>query len=174
VRPPLEAGDSARFERGLLIHRLLQFLPALAPERRKAACASFLVRRAFGLGESEQREIGEEVLAVLTMPDLADLYGIHSRAEVPVIGQVGKLVISGQVDRLALAADLVTVADYKTNRRPPADESQVVPGILRQMACYRALLRSVYPERRVRSVLIWTDGPKVMILQDKRLDLWAP
>jgi ATP-dependent helicase/nuclease subunit A len=174
VRPPLEAGDSSRFERGLLIHRLLQLLPALTPERRKAACASFLVRRAFGLKESEQREIGEEVLAVLAMPDLADLYGIHSRAEVPVIGQVGKLVISGQVDRLAVAADVVTVADYKTNRRPPEDEGQVAPGILRQMACYRALLRSVYPERRVRSVLIWTDGPRVMILKDKILDRWAP
>ncbi|MFO0996878.1 MAG: double-strand break repair helicase AddA [Alphaproteobacteria bacterium] len=174
VRAPLEGGDSARFERGLIIHRLLQFLPDMAPEARAAAAARFLARRVFGLSPAEQSSIGREVLAVLAAPELSDLFGEHSRAEVPLIGRAGHLVISGQVDRLAVTGGTVTVADYKTNRRPPEAQDQVAPGILRQMACYRSLLREVYPGTPVRAVLIWTDGPKVMILSDKLLERWAP
>ncbi len=66
------------------------------------------------------------------------------------------------------------VADYKTNRPPPARATDVAPLYLRQMAAYRAALRAVYPDRRVRCVLLWTDGPRSMPLDDALLDPFAP
>jgi ATP-dependent helicase/nuclease subunit A len=38
------------------------------------------------------------------------------------------------------------------------------------MAAYRALLRTLYPKKAVRTALLWTDGPRLMPLPDKLLD----
>ena len=48
------------------------------------------------------------------------------------------------------------------------------PGYLRQMAAYRTLLRRIYPDRPVRCLLLWTQGPRAMALDDALLDRWAP
>ncbi len=49
------------------------------------------------------------------------------------------------MDRLAVLADRVLVADYKTNRRPPAELADTPVMYLRQMAAYRAVLRAIFP-----------------------------
>ncbi|MCH7865232.1 MAG: double-strand break repair helicase AddA [Proteobacteria bacterium] len=178
VISPLGPDEGARFKRGNLIHRLLQSLPDLAPEDRDAAARAFLARPAHGLGAEELDAIVAETLGVLTHPDHADLFGPGSLAEVPITGTVGgpegPKVISGQLDRLLVSADAVTVIDYKTNRPPPETEDGVAPQYLRQMAAYRELLRGIYPGLPVRSVLLWTVGPKLMLLSDRILDASAP
>jgi len=171
------ADDGARFKRGRLIHSLLQSLPELAAEARPAALAAYLALPAHELTAAQQTEIGGEVLAVLEHPDFKALFGPGSRAEVPVVGDVGTIepcVISGQVDRLLITDDEVTVIDFKTNRPPPRDQSEVAGVYLRQMAAYRAALRRIYPERRITAVLLWTDGPRLMRLDDEVLDPHAP
>jgi ATP-dependent helicase/nuclease subunit A len=153
-----------------LIHRLMQTLPDLAPPLRAAAAARFLGRPAWGLAFAEQAAIAAEVAAVLADAQFAPLFGPGSQAEVPVVGLVGDRVVSGQVDRLVVTDDAVLIVDYKTDRPPPADASGVPPGYLRQMAAYRAGLACVYPGRTVRCALLWTDGPRMMGLDSKRLD----
>jgi ATP-dependent helicase/nuclease subunit A len=113
-------------------------------------------------------------MAVLEAPEHAALFGPGSVAEVPVTGVIGDQVISGQVDRLCVTADTVTILDYKTNRPPPSELGAVAPLYLRQMAAYRAVLRKVYPGRVVRAVLLWTDGPRLMVLPDEALDRHQP
>jgi ATP-dependent helicase/nuclease subunit A len=50
-----------------------------------------------------------------------------------------------------------------------------VPDIyLGQMAAYREALRRIYPDRPVRCVLLWTDGPRAMPLSDELLDRHVP
>jgi len=78
------------------------------------------------------------------------------------------------VDRLAVLADRVVVADYKTSRLPPARAEDVPVLYLRQMAAYRALLRALYPGRAVDCVLVWTNAVQVMMLPDALLDSHAP
>ena len=103
---------------------------------------------------------------MLALPELAPLFGPDSRAEVPLAGVVGEQAIFGQVDRLAVTAREVLLIDYKTNRTPPATAALVPPAYLRQMAAYRALLQAIYPTRAVRCALLWTDGPRLMALDD--------
>ena len=43
-----------------------------------------------------------ETLAVMALPDAVALFGPGSRAEVALSGQVGQLLVAGQVDRLAV------------------------------------------------------------------------
>ena len=148
----------------------MQILPDLDPPLRPAAAARFLGRPGWGLSFAQQAELAGEVMAILDHPDFAPLFGPSSRAEVPVVGQVGERILSGQIDRLLVTDREVVVVDYKTNRPPPRDVAAVAPVYLKQMAAYRAALACVYPGRIIRCVLLWTDVPTLMPLESRLLD----
>jgi ATP-dependent helicase/nuclease subunit A len=160
-----------RFARGLAVHALLQHLPELPEDGRAAAAERFASRPALKLDEPGR--LAQAALRVLADPELAALFGPGSRAEQPVSGLVADHVVTGQVDRLAILPDRVLVADYKTGL-PPADIARTPPRYLRQMAAYRSVLMKLYPERDVRCVLIWTDGPQIAVLPQPLLDRHAP
>ncbi|WP_247877931.1 double-strand break repair helicase AddA [Azospirillum sp. TSO22-1] len=164
VRSPLGADDGERFQRGILVHRLLQTLPDLDPTLRESACRRFLARSAHRLTAGQQDEIASETMAVLTAPEFRDLFAPGSRAEVPVVGVVQGRALSGQIDRLAITEEAVWVVDYKTNRPPPRRVEDVPPVYVQQLAAYRAAVAAIYPDRTVRCVLLWTDGPFLMEL----------
>jgi ATP-dependent helicase/nuclease subunit A len=174
VRSPLGQDGGARFQRGLLIHRLLQTLPELAPGERADACRRFLSQPTHGLDGAAQTEIAAETLAVLDAPEFAPLFGPGSLAETSIAGIVGEQAIAGQVDRLLVTDDSVTIIDFKSNRPPPASPAEVAALYLRQMAAYRAVLREIYPNRPVLCALLWTDGPTLMHLDDAAMDRYAP
>ncbi len=69
-----------------------------------------------GFPDDQAAAVADEVLGVMTHPDLAPLFGPGSRAEVPLTGVIGDAVIGGLVDRLMVGADRVLIADFKTNR----------------------------------------------------------
>lgn len=174
VASPLDGDAGARFQRGLLVHRLLQMLPDVRQDRRAAAARRYLALSVHGLDGDAKRAIAAEVMAVMADPGIAPLFGPDSRAEVPITGviagQKGPEAVSGQVDRLVVREHEVIVIDYKTNRPPPARQADVAEAYLRQMAAYRAVLRKIWPDRPIRCVLLWTDGPRTMSLDDTRLD----
>jgi ATP-dependent helicase/nuclease subunit A len=171
ARSPLAAGDAARFGRGLAMHALLQHLPDMPVAQRWAAALGY-ARLQSGVGDAQS--LAAEALAVIDMPELTGLFGAGSRAEQPVSGVVADLVVSGVVDRLSVMADRVLIADYKTNRGAPARVEDVPLLYLRQMAAYRAVLAMLYPDRPVVCVLIWTEGPRIMVLPQAVLDAHAP
>jgi ATP-dependent helicase/nuclease subunit A len=174
AQSPLGTDDGMRFRRGLLIHRLLQTLPDLEPAARPAAAARYLARAGREVSDDGRAEIVAEALAVLDHPDFAPVFAPGSRAEVAVAGTVGTVAFSGQIDRLAVDAGNVLIVDYKSNRPPPATAERVSPVYLRQMAAYRALLRSIYPGMPVRCALLWTETPRLMPLPDTLLDRYEP
>ncbi|MDP9096459.1 MAG: PD-(D/E)XK nuclease family protein, partial [Pseudomonadota bacterium] len=122
----------------------------------------------------DARRLADETLAVLRHPELADLFGPHSRAEQPITGLVGRSVITGKVDRLAVLPNRVLLADYKTGRDAPADVAATPVLYLRQLASYRAVLQAIYPDRPVNCLLVWTHGPAVVALPSALLDAHAP
>jgi ATP-dependent helicase/nuclease subunit A len=74
--------------------------------------------------------------------------------------------VPGQIDRLAVTESEVLIADYKTNRPAPTRIADVPPAYVRQLALYRALLQKVYPAKKVRAALLWTETPELMELSD--------
>jgi ATP-dependent helicase/nuclease subunit A len=172
--PLLRVRSDVRFRRGHLMHALLQHLPDLPAEHWAAAAEAFLRRSGNELNRDAMPGLLEEVLRVLRAPELAELFGPGSRAEVPLTGVVAGQVIGGLVDRLAYGEGTVVLADYKTNRIPPAGPAEVPRLYLRQMAAYRALLGAAFPRRTIRCLLIWTVDTCVMHLPDPLLDQYAP
>ncbi|MEX2454878.1 MAG: 3'-5' exonuclease, partial [Rhodospirillaceae bacterium] len=173
-RSPLGEDLGAAFQRGLLVHRLLQMLPDVPAGRRRAAADAYLRRPVHGLDAERIGSLLDETFAVLDHPDHADLFGPGSRTEAPVAGIVGGVAISGRIDRIVVGRETVKILDFKTNRPPPAEVGNVSAVYLRQMAAYRALLAKIYPDRTVECLLLWTDGPRLMPLPAKLLDVHAP
>lgn len=162
--------DKGRFHRGRLIHRLLEIIPELEAGRRKEAVLHYLGQPAFELDKTDIETIMEQVLSIVSDQQFEMVFGPDSRAEVPIVGMVGTTPISGQVDRLVVYKDEILIVDYKTNRPPPGHVKEVSLLYRRQMAAYRAVLRDIYPEHRLRCLLLWTDVPKLMELPDNLLD----
>ncbi len=163
----LAAGN--RFLRGTLTHALLEHLPSLPENLRAEAAAAFVEKRSIGLTKKARTSIVKETLAILTRPEFKDLFSVTSRAEVPIVatlprpsGRGPALKLSGQIDRLTVTEREVLIVDYKTNRPPPLNPENVAPAYLYQLAAYVLALQEIYPGKRVRAALLWTDGPRLM------------
>ncbi|PST17538.1 double-strand break repair helicase AddA [Mesorhizobium plurifarium] len=160
--------------RGAILHRLLQVLPSISPSERLAAAERYLSRSMPRWPEAERRALAGTVMDVLGHAELQPLFGEHSRAEVSVMGTLKlgsrEFAVSGRIDRLAVSGDMVTIADYKTNREIPASPDEIAPVYRNQLAIYRELLKPLYPGKRFRCVLIFTEGPAIRVLPESMLD----
>ncbi|MTW18206.1 double-strand break repair helicase AddA [Rhodoplanes serenus] len=158
--------------RGRLVHRLLQSLPDVVPARRAEAAAAMLARNAPALDGAARDRLAAETLAIVDDPRFALLFGPDSRAEVPIVGRLvrrdGSLfAVSGQVDRLVVTPEAVLIADFKTDRTPPRRAAEAPAGYVAQLALYAAVLAQVWPDRPVRTVLVWTETAVPMELSER-------
>ena len=175
VRSPLTKAGSppGQFGRGNIIHKLLQFLPDIHPEKRRSAAQTFLQAQSL-LDDALCKEIETEVFNVLDCPDFAHFFNPGSRAEVSLGGKASVLpdtiILNGQIDRLYVDEKNVWILDYKSNRPPPKNIDGISQIYIRQMAAYRALACDLYPDKKIICALLWTDGPRLMVLPDEKLD----
>jgi len=158
----LAAARRRALQRGTLVHRLLQALPDIAPERRREAAEDFVARNAAEWTADERGALVARSLGLIAHPSFANLFAAGSRAEVPIIGELARpgrppLMVSGQIDRLVVSADEVLIADFKTNESPPESATKIPAGYIRQMALYAAVMGQLYPAKRVRAALVWTE-----------------
>ncbi|MGD9828570.1 MAG: double-strand break repair helicase AddA [Hyphomicrobiaceae bacterium] len=174
---PHELARENRFLRGTLSHALLQHLPALPQADWRHAATAFVDRRGRALRPRARKSIVDEVLAVLSDPALAALFGPDSRAEVAIVAEIqppsgkgGALRIFGQLDRLALVDGCALIVDYKTNRPPPLRPEATPEAYLLQMAAYRLAVAKIFEVSRVRAAILWTDGARMMELPEALLD----
>lgn len=170
---PAKAREAA-FRKGNLVHALLQFLPDHPAGAWERLATDWLARPASGLSTQEAAQLAAQIVAVLRMPELVDLFTPHARAEQRLAGIAGGQVIVGQVDRMCVLPDRVVVCDYKSGRHAPRTVEQTPVLYLRQMAAYRALLQGLWPDRQVVCVLVWTELPRADRLPDHLLDQHAP
>lgn len=173
--PPPGPELRAAAERGRLLHKLFERLPAVAPEARAGAAARWL-ERAGGVTDAAVREaLVDDALRVIEHPDHAALFGADSLAEAPIAAVVGDgMVIAGTVDRLLVEPERVRVIDFKTMRRAPSGIDAVPVPHIRQMAAYVAALSVIFPERRIEAGLLYTAGPRLLILPDDLLAAHKP
>ena len=163
--------DSERLLVGRLTHSLLQRLPDTPPERRLDAARKFLaLRGAHARGGAARaartrRARGDRgcVARGLVRTALGAGGGDRRAAR----GARGEISVTGRIDRLAETEDEVIVADFKTGapRHPPTRAQ------LRQLAIYRAATTRLYPGKRIRCVLIFTETASVEEPQAAELDV---
>lgn len=161
------------YRRGRILHRLLELLPRVAPDRRLAAADRILASSAEAFSAEIRAAMRAEAMRVLEDPAFAAAFAPGSLAEVAISGRPAGatgVTISGQIDRLAVTAKQILVIDFKTNRPPPKAIEDVAPAYIAQLAAYRALLRAIYPGRAILSALLWTFDARLMAVPDEMLD----
>lgn len=152
-----------RFQRGNLTHMLLQILPDIPVEHWDDAAMRYLSQKNHNIETHIQKDIWRETKAVLTHPDFTSIFGEGSQAEVAISGILSDGTrINGQIDRLLITDDEILIVDYKTNRPPPLDVKDVSTQYRKQLAAYADIMAQIYPNRTVRTALLWTDGPRLM------------
>src|SRR6185437_2705755 len=128
---------------------------------------NFLRRNTSDWTDGEREALAIKVLGLIGDPQFAAVFADGSRAEVPIVGWLDRpggapVLVSGQIDRLAITDDEVLIVDLKTNQSPPETAAEAPSAYVRQLALYRALLARLYPQRAIRTALLWTEAPELM------------
>ncbi len=161
VSPLTIRDDSHFFKRGSIIHKLLQIIPDILAENRRSFIAEFLKHKA---PEFDAEEITAEVMNLLDNNEFGGVFGANSKAEVPIMGEINGKIVSGQIDRLIINQDNIIVVDFKTNRRPPQNAADIPEVYRSQLGAYKALLQKIYPDKEVKTFILWTNTAQIMPL----------
>ncbi|RZS82508.1 DNA helicase/exodeoxyribonuclease V subunit A [Phyllobacterium myrsinacearum] len=157
---------SFAIRRGTVIHALLQTLPNLPADQRRAAAGWYLSRAAFDWTPEEIESALQSAFAVMDDQRFAPVFAPGSLAEIAVMGTLhlrGKdHAVSGVIDRLAVSENRVLIVDYKTNRPAPRSLKEVPDAYVAQLALYRQLLEPLYPGKSVEAALLFTEGPHLI------------
>jgi ATP-dependent helicase/nuclease subunit A len=135
---------------------------------------SYVTARAPRLPRDLHEAVVANALGVLDHPGLKPLFGPGSRPEAPIAGRVltskGEIMVSGQIDRMAVLDHEVLVADFKTTARAPKFGEGPPRSYVAQLALYRTLLQEIYPDKRIRAFLVWAAGPVIHELMEPELE----
>lgn len=166
--------------RGEIIHLLLERLPAIRRDDRRAEAERLTVDAvAASPGVELEAEACDEMiktaLGIIEIPDFAHLFASGSRAEVPIAAALppeameGGIHMSGRIDRLVVRGEDVLVIDYKTDLRIPETPEAAPERYVAQLAAYRAALERIFPEKEVRAFILWTGAPSLMEIPEASL-----
>ncbi|KAG1713747.1 ATP-dependent helicase/nuclease subunit A [Nymphon striatum] len=157
---------------GRLVHLLLETLPNVDPTKWKTT-AQTLIKNQPDVGLiPDHNTLIDEAIATLTAPNLAWLW-TDGLAEVPISATLPSLDdrrIFGIIDRLIITETDVIAVDYKTNRAVPQLPKETPNGLARQMGAYRDALGQIYPNHRIRTLLLWTKTNTTTELSNATLD----
>ncbi len=172
AQPPAGPAAQRAAARGQALHTLFERLPSVPTAERRTAALAWARMAAPNL---DAAELADTVIGILDDPRFAAVFADGALAEAPIAALVGDTVIAGTVDRLLVTEDSISVIDFKTGRRVPADASGVDVYHLKQMAAYVAALERVFPGRPVNAALLYTEGPVLIDLPNALLaELAAP
>ncbi|MEO0327158.1 MAG: double-strand break repair helicase AddA [Pseudomonadota bacterium] len=161
-------------KRGTYIHKLLQYLPGLEPATYRETALAYLERQAPNWSISARESVLLSVLGILEAKEFAHFFSTGSKAEIAIAGklvtQSGVRMISGQIDRLCVSENSVTVLDYKTNRDVPDSPQNAPVEYITQLSLYRELVQQIYPDRNVECALLWTNVPQLMVIPNALMD----
>lgn len=172
--PPPSPAMLEAARRGTLLHALFERLPAIVADRREATALHWLEHSA-GLADADARvRLAADACAIIDDPAFADVFGPDALAEAPIAAVVDGRVVAGTVDRLLVTDSRVRIVDFKTGRRVPGGLEAVPQHHLRQMAAYAAALRVIFPQAAIDAALLYTSGPRLIVLPPDLLHRHKP
>ena len=150
---------------GTVLHKLLELLPLIQEQEREAAARSICDGMVETALAGEAGPLIENALALIRDPSLAGIFAEDALCEAAFSAHVptlGDAPVFGTIDRLVVGADDVLVIDYKSNRSVPESPEQIPEGILRQLGAYAAAMAQIYPGRKIRTAILWTEARRLM------------
>jgi ATP-dependent helicase/nuclease subunit A len=149
-----ESPGSPEREQGILLHRLLQLLPALPVHEREQAA----LNRMGHLAPGDAQHHWNMLRQCLENRDLQWLWSEDGLAEVPITGIVEGTLVESRIDRMWKKDGLIRIVDFKTGA-PPAQAPEAYQRQLRQ---YAVLVSRAWPGHRLELYLLWTEACQLM------------
>ena len=156
-------------QRGLLIHRLLQYMTEQDDEPMDALCRR--VAAEFGLNSQSAilTDCHNECRILLEKPELKALFKADNEVEffneIPIIYPLDGQTVHGIVDRLRLDANEVWIIDYKSHR---VDDTHALAELTthyqQQMYYYSEGVQRIWPAHKVRTMLLFTHSANLFEL----------
>lgn len=144
---------------GIFMHELLDSLSNFAPEARlqvalRKAETSLLAHspREAPIGTARLVALAQKMVRFMAEPEFAPLFGAAALSEFGISGIVGARPVVGQIDKLLVTDDALWLVDFKSGH-PHGDH--VPQSYVLQMALYAALLRDIYPDKKMQVEIIW-------------------
>jgi ATP-dependent helicase/nuclease subunit A len=151
--------------RGTILHKLLEVLPEVPPANRRDKAQSILAK----YSREDGTQLIDIAIHIIENPDFGHIFGTNSQAEVPIAETVDGKVMLGKVDRIVVGDREILIIDYKTERRPATDVTQIPLTHLKQMLAYKHVLQRIYPTYHVQCAFLWTETMNLMYLPDSLL-----
>ena len=154
------AGADAR-ARGVRIHRILELLTG--------DCDVTIIARLVALlgadwEASEQASVTAHVASLLAQQRW--IWALPSHAEVTICGTLTigdqEIAVNGQIDRLVETPEAWVILDYKTGSHVPKTAADISENYRLQLKTYQALVAKLYPDKPVRTAILWTAAPLLM------------
>ncbi|MFV0431543.1 MAG: double-strand break repair helicase AddA [Alphaproteobacteria bacterium] len=165
ARSPLDNINLGRlFNRGLIIHKLLELLPQSDKKDWHMIAQHYLSQKNWQLSPSQQKQVEQEIMTVLNHPDFTEVFHPDALVEVPISGIIDDNIVSGRIDRLLIKDDEILLIDFKTNRKPPQKVEDIPSIYIKQLNIYKKLLSDIWPNKPIKSALLWTDSCQLMVL----------
>jgi ATP-dependent helicase/nuclease subunit A len=166
--------NTIAIQRGNATHKLLEILPDVPVDSRPALARDYLEKTCPTLSFKQQGKIIDEVFGIFTNEAFKPLFEGEAQTEVSLAGRLdiksAGMLVTGQIDRLVVGDETVTILDYKTNRIVPNSPQEAPEEYITQLALYRELVARIYKSKRIISALLWTQTPELMVIPDEMLD----
>lgn len=154
---------SEKVNRGILVHKLLQYLPAIESEKQRKIASEFITKNV--KDANEQAEILTSVFNCLENEELKPFFGQNSKAEVEISNAPQTI----RLDRLFIDKETIWFIDYKSTQNVPHTINDINESIITQMQGYFERLCEIYPLKTVKCKLIYTHTMRHFTLDETHL-----
>lgn len=150
---------------GTYVHLLLERLAPL-PQSNWPDAITTCRALARGVSQNDLEAAEAQALGVLRNPDLAFLFRDEAMEEVGISATVGHRRIHGSIDRLVTNGNDLLAVDFKSNQMVPRSAQDCPVGLLRQMGAYLVGLEQIFPDRNIKTAIVWTRSSEIMYLDN--------
>ncbi len=155
--------------RGRFMHRLLEVLPSVPSNGRRAAAETIAAAEALGLPREEAAILTDRALEIVSDERFRPLFGPGTLAEVPVHALIepfddraAPILVSGQIDRLIVRDHGILIVDYKSDAVVPETADAIPEPYLAQLAAYALAMEKVCPGKALTAAILWLSAPLLM------------
>jgi ATP-dependent helicase/nuclease subunit A len=147
--------------RGRLIHRMLAIMTTMHPLPQTTLLRHVAYEFEMDIEQPLLNECREEVSRLVHYEPLQSYFDpacyetAYNETSIQYMNQ-GRLV-HGIIDRLIIKDDEIVVIDYKTHRHAkPGNLEEIATGYYEQLGMYCEGVRKIWPDRKLRPVLLFT------------------
>lgn len=136
---------------GTLLHKLLEH-PQQAPE---------IFKQHKVVDPQKKMDLLDLVQRTLENPEFKELLDLPCLKEMPIMGTIDGKLVKGQIDRVVIEEDCLTIIDYKSDQIYPKKPEDIPPKYVAQLKAYETLMRPLYPNKEIVCKILWIRHQKM-------------